>query len=91
MLRQRELKRLSSLLVGRELVSKKRTGCKGQPARNRSLLWKTAENIRRLVMIHDETLPLSLSLPNTNAPVEIVHNATQVLDQCVLFRLDHRY
>ena len=44
-----------------------------------------------LVVIHGETLPLSLSLPNTNAPPEVVHDAAQVLDQCLLFRLDHRH
>ena len=34
------------------------------------------------------TLPLSLSLPNTNTPTEIGHDATQVLDQRLQFRLD---
>jgi hypothetical protein len=43
------------------------------------------------VVIHGETLPFSISLPNTNAPVEIVHNATQVLDQRLLFRLNLRH
>jgi len=41
-----------------------------------------------LVVIHGETLPLALRLPNTNAPPEVVHDAA---DQCLLFRLDHRH
>jgi hypothetical protein len=44
-----------------------------------------------LVVIHGETLPLSLGLPNTNAPAKVVHNRAQVLDERSLFGLDHRH
>jgi hypothetical protein len=47
-------------------------------------LWSRAIRRTRFaddpVVIHGETLPLSLSLPNTNAPPEVVHDAAQVLN-----------
>ena len=44
-----------------------------------------------LVVIHGETLPLALRLPNTNAPPEVVHDAAQVLNYRLLFHLNLRH
>ncbi|MBV9531931.1 MAG: hypothetical protein JO283_12895, partial [Bradyrhizobium sp.] len=53
-----------------------------------SLLWKTAENIRGLVVIHGDTLPLPLRPANADSPAKVVHDRAQVLDQRLLLGQD---
>ena len=37
------------------------------------------------------SLPLPLRLANADPPAKVVHDRTQVLDQRLLFRMDHRH